>query len=214
MFGSEILPVERKSFRELVKYIKAVDAEKQTVIALQIENEAGILGAARDFSPYAEEEYGKEIPVSLAEHIERAGNHSLKKAGNNREMMPVVTKYYGTDKMIGLVQNAGCMTKRIRLGKYRMAVEFYHEIDDGNEYIPGAGTVIQQSGEELLFIGYGYRICPETETAGKQMDYLSLEKGAYDENAKWVPYMVLNGDEQRIQMEERPTVLRAVFYEF
>ena len=49
---------------------------------------------------------------------------------------------------------------------------------------------------------------------GKQLDFLSLEKGFFDEEANWVNYMDLNGDEQHIQMEEKVTILKAVFYEF
>ena len=39
-------------------------------------------------------------------------------------------------------------------------------------------------------------------------------QGFFDEEANWVNYMDLNGDEQHIQMEEKVTILKAVFYEF
>jgi hypothetical protein len=129
-------------------------------------------------------------------------------------MMPIITKYYGTDKMIGFVQNANYMTKHIKLGKYQIIIEFYHQINDDNEFIPGAGIIIQKSENELIFIGYGYRACLETLNINKQLDYLSLEKGVYDKNANWIKYMHLNGDEQHIQMEEKPTILKALYYEF
>ena len=95
-----------------------------------------------------------------------------------------------------------------------MTVEFYHKINENNEFIPGAGIVIQISEDELLFIGYGYKAELESLTVGKQSDFLSLEKGNYDENYKWIKYMDLNGDEQYIRMEEEPTLLRVFCYEF
>ena len=68
MFGSGILETELKSFRKLIQYIKKTDEGQQTVIALQIENEVGILDAARDFSAAAAEAFEKNVPVELLEH--------------------------------------------------------------------------------------------------------------------------------------------------
>lgn len=393
MFDSGILPVELKCFNKLTEYVKELDAEEQTVIAIQIENEVGILGAARDFSPAAEEAYKESVPDALVNYLENAEDGILRNVIKEREciiektwetlfqqyadeafmcwhyagyinelakcikecyglpvftnvwlkefrdekpgfypcggpvpemldiwkcaapnldfiapdiytfqfeqtaasytrkdnplfvaetrrdkwavanlyvavgtyhtlcyspfgaesigedksfitqiihtdaadknvssemmkeylalsykmlgnMMPLITKCYGTDKMIGFAQTDIHMTKHIRLGKYQITVEFYHGIDDAGEFIPGAGIVIQQSENELLFIGYGYRAGLETGNTGMQLDYLSLEKGFYNEKAEWIRTMALNGDEQHIRMEEKPTILRAVYYEF
>ena len=54
------------------------------------------------------------------------------------------------------------MTKQIRLGRYLISLEFYHPINDVDEFIPGAGLAIQQSENELIFLGYGYRANIET----------------------------------------------------
>ena len=129
-------------------------------------------------------------------------------------MMPLITQFYGTDKMIGFVQRNLQMIKHIRLGKYQITLEFYHEINDENKYIPSAGIIIEKDENELIFLGYGYRAYLETVNPGKQLDYLSLEKGTYDEKCNWKKSMDLNGDEQYIRMEETPTVLNAVYYEF
>lgn len=128
--------------------------------------------------------------------------------------MPLITSCYGSDKMIGFIQNDGCMTKQLRLGRYRISLEFYHPINDADEFIPGAGLAVQQSENELIFLGYGYRATIETANPGRQLDFLSLEKGTYDKDAGCIRYMHLNGDEQRIQMEEKPTILKASYYEF
>ena len=129
-------------------------------------------------------------------------------------MQPVITKYYGTEQMIGFVQNDGNMCKHIRFGKYQIKIEYYHQIDDDNVFIPAAGMIIQENENDLIFLGYGYRAYLETTNKGKQLDFLSLEKGEYDHSSNWVKYMDLNGDEQHIRMEEKPTILKALFYEF
>lgn len=129
-------------------------------------------------------------------------------------IIPIITNYYGRDKMIGFSQKEGESEYKCHIGKYALKVEFYHKIDDNNEFIPGAGMVIQIAADELLFIGYGYRVELESLNEGKQVDFLSLEKGIYDENCNWKAYMDLNGDEQYIRLEEEPSIIKASFYEF
>ena len=393
MFQSHLLSAELNSFTNFIKYVKEFDADEQTVIAVQVENEVGVLGSARDFSSGADKEFNENVPDELLRSIKNAGSNGLssviidyedtsdqswrnvfkkyadeafmcwhyalhinkleesgkecyalpmftnawqkefdderpgfypsggplpemldvwkcaapdldvlcpdiytfqfeKTAGlytrsdnplfipetrrdkwaaanlytavgtyhtlcyapfgaesigedksfitqiihtnpNDKNvsgeavkeflsksykllgnMMPIITKFYGTDKMIGFTQNCGHMTKHVRLGKYQISVEFYHQIHDDNEFIPGAGIVIQNSENELIFIGYGYRAYPETVNISKQLDFLSLEKGTYDETGNWITYMRLNGDEQYIRMEEKPTIVKALYYEF
>ena len=393
MFGSNILQTELKSFRKVMDYIREADEETQTVIAVQIENEVGLLGASRDFSPPAVKAFEKNVPPALSEYlrgrknnflgevIER-GEHTSDKSwrgvfgefadevfmcwnyarhidalaaygkegyalpmftnvwlkeseyekpgfypcggpvpemidvwkggapcldliapdlytfefekfadlyrrkdnplfiaetrrdkwavanlypavgkyhtlcyspfgtesiGENKSfitqiihtnpgdknvssemikeylaqsyrlfgnMMPMILECYGTDRIIGFSQDAGCMSKHVKLGKYQILLEFYHQIDEGNGFIPGAGIILEADENELIFIGYGYRASLETANTGKQLDFLSLEKGYFEEGANWNKYMDLNGDEQHIQMEEKVTALRAVFYEF
>lgn len=393
MFGSGILETELKSFRKLIQYIKKTDEGQQTVIALQIENEVGILDAARDFSAAAAEAFEKNVPVELPEHFRKTENDffiqmikrsehtsdqswqgmfgeaagevfmcwhyarylnelaavakesyalpvftnvwlnetddekpgfypcggpipemidvwkrgapcldfiapdiytfefdkfaglytrddnplfiaetrrdkwaaanlytaigkynalcyspfGAESVGENKSfitqkmhtdsadknvsselvkeylsqsykllgnMMPIISEYYGTDKMTGFSQDESRMSKQIKLGKYQISIEFYHRIDDENEFIPAAGIIMERDENELIFAGYGYRAYLNTVNPGKQLDFLSLEKGFFDEEANWVNYMDLNGDEQHIQMEEKVTILKAVFYEF
>ena len=129
-------------------------------------------------------------------------------------MIPIITKYYGTDKMTGFSQKEGESKYKCHIGKYVLNIEFYHKIDDNNEFIPGAGMIIQIATDELLFIGYGYRVELESLNEGKQVDFLSLEKGTYDEYCNWKKYMDLNGDEQYIRLEEEPSIIKASCYEF
>ena len=129
-------------------------------------------------------------------------------------MIPIITKYYGTDKMTGFSQKEGESKYKCHIGKYVLNIEFYHKIDDNNEFIPGAGMIIQIAADELLFIGYGYRVELESLNEGKQLDFLSLEKGTYDEYCNWKVYMDLNGDEQYIRLEEEPSIIKASCYEF
>ena len=176
------------------------------------------------YSPFGAESIGKDKSFITgilhtdindknisSEMVKRYLSKSYKMLCN---MLPIITEYYGTDNIKGFAQKEGEINRQLRLGKYLLTIEFYHNINENNEFIPGAGIVIQISENELLFIGYGYKAELESLNVGKQLDFLSLEKGNYDKNHKWIKYMDLNGDEQYIRMEEEPTLLRVFCYEF
>lgn len=53
-FSDNLLQADKRAFCELMKHIKAVDSQENTVIMMQVENEIGMLESARDHSPLAE----------------------------------------------------------------------------------------------------------------------------------------------------------------
>ncbi len=60
---------DKKAYVELMKVLKEYDSKEQTVIAVQIENEAGIQGGTRrDFSPYGEAAYASAVPAEITEY--------------------------------------------------------------------------------------------------------------------------------------------------
>lgn len=60
--------VERdaKAFSGLMAYLREQDTQR-TVIAVQVENEVGLLGSERDYSPAAEAAFQREVPAQVAE---------------------------------------------------------------------------------------------------------------------------------------------------
>ena len=59
------LEADRKAFVRMMQTLKKLDSEEQTVIAVQIQNEAGYLsGTRRDFSVWGEAAFGAEVPVA------------------------------------------------------------------------------------------------------------------------------------------------------
>ena len=65
----ENFEADRKAFVELMKVLKAHDGGTQTVIAVQVENEAGIIGpTARDFSPFGQASFAKKVPQLLLDY--------------------------------------------------------------------------------------------------------------------------------------------------
>jgi hypothetical protein len=65
---------DRNAFVALCQYLKEHDAVEQTVIAIQIENEPGILGSDRDYGPVAQAEFDGPVPAELVAHLEEEGD--------------------------------------------------------------------------------------------------------------------------------------------
>jgi len=74
---------DKKAYVELVRHIKAVDGQRHTVIMLQVENEVGLYGGIRDYSPKAEALMKAPVPTRL---IRAMGDRALKPAGNWHEV--------------------------------------------------------------------------------------------------------------------------------
>jgi len=58
----------------LMKHIREVDGEKNTVIMMQAENEIGILGSSRDFSDIANTLFNSSLPENVAKEYGVIGN--------------------------------------------------------------------------------------------------------------------------------------------
>ena len=67
------LEADKKAFVALCKHLKATDSEEHTVIALQIENEAGIMGSDRDYGPEAQAVFDSPVPTKLMSAMKAAG---------------------------------------------------------------------------------------------------------------------------------------------
>lgn len=66
------LEADQKAFCRLMEVLRDFDGEENTVIAVQIENEAGLLSATgRDFSPLGEAVYKQDVPGELLAYCQR-----------------------------------------------------------------------------------------------------------------------------------------------
>jgi beta-galactosidase GanA len=66
--GEETLKADKKAFVELMKHIKKIDEVQRTVIMMQVENEVGTYGFARDFAPKAEALFNRAVPQVVLDH--------------------------------------------------------------------------------------------------------------------------------------------------
>jgi hypothetical protein len=81
----EAKKADAKAFSALMAHLKKVDSKERTVIMMQVENEVGVLGAARDHSQLANIEFNKQVPVDLIKGLKKYKN----------ELQPEMIHYWG-----------------------------------------------------------------------------------------------------------------------
>ncbi|CAG9949182.1 unnamed protein product [Clonostachys rosea f. rosea IK726] len=74
--SNESCEADARAFATLMKHLKAVDGEHQTVVMVQVENETGLLGDSRDRSRRAERAFADPVPESLLKHLSSIDLHS------------------------------------------------------------------------------------------------------------------------------------------
>jgi len=61
-----------KAFSALMKHIREIDESDRTVIMVQVQNEAGIFGSARDFSPETNKLFNSPVPNDLVKALKKS----------------------------------------------------------------------------------------------------------------------------------------------
>jgi hypothetical protein len=69
-FSENNLQADTKAFQALMKHIKEIDEDENTVIMIQVENEIGMLPTARDYHPIANKKFLENVPTELMEYLE------------------------------------------------------------------------------------------------------------------------------------------------
>ncbi|MEJ7677120.1 MAG: DUF5597 domain-containing protein [Segetibacter sp.] len=70
-FSVNNLAADIKAFKALMRHIKEIDANEQTVIMMQVENEVGMLTEAREYTPEANAAFKSEVPAELMSYLQK-----------------------------------------------------------------------------------------------------------------------------------------------
>lgn len=68
-FCEETREADAKAFAALMHHIREMDEEEQTVVLVQVENETGIMGCAREHSDEADARFGEAVPEKLMRYL-------------------------------------------------------------------------------------------------------------------------------------------------
>ncbi len=71
---SSAAQADARAFTALMRHIRQVDSAEQTVVMVQVENETGLLGAARDVSSIANKAFEQQVPPSLIAKVSDVGD--------------------------------------------------------------------------------------------------------------------------------------------
>lgn len=85
---TEACAADARAFAQFMRHLREVDSETRTVIMVQVENEAGLLGAARDFSTPANCLYNAAVPKELVDYL------AENRAALSPEMAAILAKRY------------------------------------------------------------------------------------------------------------------------
>ncbi len=64
---------DRLAFTALMRRIREIDSEENTVVVMQVENEIGLLGTDRDYSETAQKAFFAPIPEKLSAALGKSG---------------------------------------------------------------------------------------------------------------------------------------------
>jgi len=73
-FNKNNLEADKKAFAGLMQYIKKIDAQQATVIAIQVENEIGMLPDARTYDEAANKSFNSAVPDQLTNYLVKNKN--------------------------------------------------------------------------------------------------------------------------------------------
>lgn len=67
--GAETMQADARAFCAFMAFLKKTDSREQTVLAVQVENETGLLGAAREVSDAADAVFTAPVPADFLEYM-------------------------------------------------------------------------------------------------------------------------------------------------
>jgi beta-galactosidase GanA len=68
-FSPALREADSAAFAALMEHLRKVDATDHTVLMMQVENEVGVLGAARDHSAVADKAFAGDVPEELMQYL-------------------------------------------------------------------------------------------------------------------------------------------------
>lgn len=104
VFSDATLNADRIAFVALMRHLKEIDGKLHTVIMVQVENETGTWGTARDFSPAAQKAFGEQVPADFVKAMNRRPGTWKEVFGNDAD--ETFSAYY-TARYVDRIAAAG-----------------------------------------------------------------------------------------------------------
>lgn len=70
-FGTAVRDADARAFAKLMHHLREADADRHTVLMVQVENEVGVIGESRDHSPAANASFAAAVPPALTSYMQK-----------------------------------------------------------------------------------------------------------------------------------------------
>ena len=141
--GAATLAADQRAFAALMKHLREIDENDRTVILVQVENEPGIVGPARDHSPQANKLFAGPVPAGFVASLKKKPGTWTQVFGRQFAEEAFTTYYMAT--YINSVAQAGKTTYllpmylNVWMGGAGTNDRFYDFDRPGDSYPSGGG---------------------------------------------------------------------------
>ena len=180
---------DKHAFAAMMRHLKEVDGEQHTVLMIQVENESGGIGAARDFSAASNKEFAGEVPADLLKAMGK-GRGTWRDAFGGRA--DETFQAYYQSRYVNEVAAAG--KREFDIPMYCNVWLSYPVSELPERQIPNPGIGYPSGGPVQEMIGLWKAFAPAIDAIGP--DIYSDDSGFYREvlniygrrdNALWIP---------------------------
>ncbi|GHT45935.1 beta-galactosidase [Bacteroidia bacterium] len=146
-------------------------------------------------------------------HRERA-NIVAKSYQSLNGFLPFFSQYCGKENNKGLLYT-NQKTEEIRLGDYRIRVEYTQERNEGENRPESGGLILQTGKDEFYVAGMGMNVFfyLQPNQAEDQVETVLHEEGEFTDG-NWIPGRRMNGDELDIRIGSTPSMRKLRFHRF
>lgn len=184
------LEADKRAFTALMQHLAQIDATEHTVLLVQVENESGIVGAPRDFSPAATHDFQQQVPAEALKALKKTHGGTW-------------TEVFGgmADEAFQAYTQARYVNEIAAAGKAAFDIPFYCNVwvnypvqELPERQVPNPGIGFPSGGPVQEMLPLWKALTPAIDVIGP--DIYSDDRGFYTsiletynrpDNALWIP---------------------------
>jgi len=195
---------DKAAFTAFCRHLKERDGDAHTVIALQVENESGILGCDRDYGPDGQTAFDSPVPADLVAKMRAASRgwvyeHWQKAGGREAGSWPELFGWEAGELMTAW-SIAGYIDRLVEAGKAIYDLPMYINVWLGSDRCNAAGEAYPSGGAVAHVLDIYKWYTPHIDLIAPDI-YIADTKGyeaacadyARDDNPLFVPESPQNG---------------------
>ncbi len=183
------MEADKNAFAALMHHLKSIDDEQHTVLLVQVENESGIVGSVRDFSPEANHEFAGPVPADMLAAVHKSPGTWAQVFGGD------------ADEIFQVYHQAKYINEIVAAGKREFAIPCYinvwlayppAELPQRQVDIPGIGY--PSGGPVQKMVDVWKKLAPSIDAIGPDLYssdtrfYLEMMRTYHrPDNPLWIP---------------------------